>query len=292
MDILKARKKAKEAKDAKEARAGRSSREPTPGLPEPARPERSERTDRPERTERPDRPDRPEPEPSRASAPGVAAGASAPDAGPAAHEDYVLRARRRDPLEDFLATYDEGELAHVIEAHAQELNHDEEKRFLSFDLAGEAYAADIMEVREILKVVALTEVPRAPREVLGVLSKRGVVMPVIDLAAILGLRAPVGGLDKDQRVLVAGEGDRVCGLRVDRVSQVVRLGQRAIEDVPPSLGTRNAHMLLGLGRARVEGSEMPQMLILLDIPSVLAHFCDTMGIEPSATRHDRWAEGG
>ena len=191
------------------------------------------------------------------------------------------RAPARDPLADFLALYDEGEaVIEVDDLDVAEPITDDERRFLSFDLAGEAYAANIMDIREILKVVTLTEVPRAPREVLGVLSKRGLVMPVADLAAILGLRASDRSLDRDQRVLVAGDGERVCGLRVDRVRQVVRLAQRSIEDVPPSLGNKNAHMLLGLGRARIEGHEQPQMFILLDVPAVLAHFAETMGIAP------------
>jgi chemotaxis signal transduction protein len=87
----------------------------------------------------------------------------------------------------------------------------------------------------------------------------------------------------DERARSRGDGGAVvCGLRVDRVCQVVlRLAQRAIEDVPPSLGNKNAHMLLGLGRARVEGQETPRMFILLDVPAVLAHFADTMGIAPA-----------
>ncbi len=233
------------------------------------------------------------------------------DAGPAARGRASQPPVRVDPLQEFLASYDDGDLVDDVEGGyaGAEPTSDDEKRFLSFDLAGEAYAASIMDIREILKVVSLTEVPRAPREVLGVLSKRGVVMPVADLAAVLGLResdqrpegaaaldrsrggdpartAPPGAEQAgvlpplaDQRVLVAGDGDRVCGLRVDRVSQVVRLSQRAIEEVPPSLGAKNAHMLLGLGRARVEGHEQPLMFILLDVPAVLAHFAETMGIE-------------
>lgn len=195
---------------------------------------------------------------------------------------------RVDPLQEFLAAYDEGVEIEEQQATPEIVDDlepaiDDERRFLTFDLEGEAYAASIMDIREILKVVTLTEVPRAPREVLGVLSKRGVVMPVADLAGILGLRSSVRGLDREQRVLVAGDGERVCGLRVDRVRQVVRLAQRAIEDVPPSLGSKNAHMLIGLGRARIEGHENPQMFILLDVPSVLAHFAETMGIAPAVT---------
>jgi purine-binding chemotaxis protein CheW len=206
------------------------------------------------------------------------------DERPPERASRTLPPVRRDPLADFLAVYDEGEAAWEDVQHDDQVPAvDEEKRFLSFDLAGEAYAANIMDVREILKVVSLTEVPRAPREVLGVLSKRGVVMPVVDLAAVLGLRSADTRIEKDQRVLVAGDGDRVCGLRVDRVRHVVRLSQRNIEDVPPSLGARNAHMLIGLGRARVEqsaGQQGTQMLILLDVNAVLDHFSETMGIAP------------
>ncbi|MCC7073118.1 MAG: purine-binding chemotaxis protein CheW [Deltaproteobacteria bacterium] len=183
-----------------------------------------------------------------------------------------------DPLREFLARFDEGE--EVVPRRSAEgaAVDDEERRFLSFDLGGEAYAASIMDVREILKVVTPTEVPRAPREVLGVLSKRGVVMPVVDLAAVLGLRAPDRTLLRDQRVLVVGEGQRVLGLRVDRVHHVVRLPTRALEEVPASLGTKGAHLLLGLGRPRAEVGEEPRLLILLDVDAVLAHVGESMGV--------------
>lgn len=187
-------------------------------------------------------------------------------------------AAHADPLHEFLACFDDGEEAVAPTSSEGAALVEEDKRFLSFDLGGEAYAASIMDVREILKVVTPTEVPRAPPEVLGVLSKRGVVMPVIDLAAVLGLRAPDRTLSRDQRVLVVGDGQRVLGLRVDRVHQVVRLPARALEEVPASLGTKGAHMLLGLGRPRVDAGEEARMLILLDIDAVLAHVAEAMGV--------------
>ncbi len=183
-----------------------------------------------------------------------------------------------DPLREFLARYDDGDEVASMSSTEGAAVDEEERRFLWFDLGGEAYAANIMDVREILKIVTPTEVPRAPREVLGVLSKRGVVMPVIDLAAVLGLRAPDRALSRDQRVLVVGDGQRVLGLRVDRVHQVVRLPVRALEEVPASLGAKGAHLLLGLGRPRVEVGEEARLLILLDIDAVLAHVGETMGV--------------
>jgi purine-binding chemotaxis protein CheW len=231
------------------------------------------------------------PQPAQSQTPAAASSTTPPVSTPPASEPptsvppTAATARRvADPLGAFLAAYDEG--GAIDTDHLDQSSPEDERRFLWFDLAGEAYAATIMDIREILKLVALTEVPRAPREILGVLSKRGVVMPVVDLASLLGLREPDPRVSADQRVLVVRDHDRVVGLRVDRVRQVVRLAQRAIEEVPLSLGSRHAHMLLGLGRARIEGSDSPQMLILLDIEAALAELALAVGIEvrPSATR--------
>lgn len=191
-----------------------------------------------------------------------------------------------DPLVDFLARYDEGGASSDVSGFDAAAPAEDEKRYLSFDLAGEPYAASIMDIREILKVAVLTEVPRAPREILGVLSKRGVIMPVVDLAAAIGLRAPSLRLGVEQRILVVGDGDRVCGLRVDRVREVVRLGRAAVEDVPPSLGARQAQLLAGLGKTA------DRMLILLDVPAVLADLAAKVGLAPLLPRGQDAASAG
>jgi purine-binding chemotaxis protein CheW len=224
--------------------------------------------------------------PTTAPLPSLAPQATSPPA-PARGSMAPTRAAR-DPLADFLAQYDEG-ASEAADALDDEPLADDERRFLSFELAGEAYAASIMDIREILKLVALTEVPRAPKEVLGVLSKRGVVMPVVDLASLLGLRSSERAVVSEQRVLVVSDHDRIVGLRVDRVRQVVRLSARSIEEVPPSLGSKNAHMLLGLGRTRADAGDHAQILILLDIDAVLAQLATAVGIDARAAGTKRSA---
>lgn len=179
-----------------------------------------------------------------------------------------------DPLREFLASYDDDDGAHDFggdRTRGQEAT----ERFLTFRLEGESYAASIMDVREILKVRSLTDVPRAPRSVLGVISKRGVVLPVVDLAVLLGLRVPDRRLSVAQRVLVVGDGDRVCGLRVDAVAEVIKLSSEQIEGVPPSLGARNAGLLVGLGRVD------DAMHIVLDLAAVLDAFATAQGLPPA-----------
>jgi purine-binding chemotaxis protein CheW len=182
-----------------------------------------------------------------------------------------------DPLEGFLARFDDEGDATEQPAQRMVEAHDDTERYLAFELCGEAYAASIMDVREILTIRSLTEVPRAPREVLGVVSKRGLVLPVIDLATTLGLREPQRRLRTSQRVLVVGEGDRVCGLRVDAVAEVVKMSASNVEAVPPSLGSRNAGLLLGLGRVG------QTMYILLDLAAVLDAFAISVGLAPTRT---------
>lgn len=218
--------------------------------------------------------------PPAATTPTKAKPAVRPMPAPQAPQAQQPRAERRapagpDPLAGFLARYDDE--ADATEQPAQRMAeaHDDTERYLAFELCGEAYAASIMDVREILTIRSLTEVPRAPREVLGVVSKRGLVLPVIDLATTLGLREPQRRLRTSQRVLVVGEGDRVCGLRVDAVAEVVKMSAAHVEPVPPSLGSRNAGLLLGLGRVG------QTMYILLDLAAVLDAFAVSVGLAPT-----------
>ena len=126
-----------------------------------------------------------------------------------------------DPLREFLVRYDKvGDDVVVAEADNESEAY---RRYLAFELAGEEYAISIMDVREILSVVSVTPVPRAPDFILGVFSKRGIVMPILDLAAVLKLRKPDARMRRSSRVLVVGYHDNVCGLRVDVLHDAVRL---------------------------------------------------------------------
>jgi len=154
------------------------------------------------------------------------------------------------------------------------------QRFLAFRIGDEEYAASIMDIKEILPVRSVTEVPRAPHGVLGVLSRRGVVLPLLDLGAKLGLRPVDHARRLQPPVLVVGDGDRVCGLRVDAVREVVRFLPANIEPVPASVGQRNAGLLLGLGRVG------PRLFILMDVPALLDAIAASVGL-PAQPRRER-----
>ncbi|HJZ83601.1 MAG TPA: chemotaxis protein CheW [Polyangia bacterium] len=135
------------------------------------------------------------------------------------------------------------------------------RELLSFRLAGEDYALDIIRIREIIKPAPLTEVPRAPAFVPGIISVRGTIVPVIDLRLRLRLHAPPPG--KPARILIVSKDDDPYGLLVDEVRQVERLAHQDVEAPPAVIGGLEAEFIAGIGRAE------NKLLILLNLDAVL-----------------------
>ena len=129
---------------------------------------------------------------------------------------------------------------------------------LTFSVADEEYALGIESIREIIKCRPVTEVPRVPVFVAGIIAVRGVVMPVIDLR--VRLRLPAAALSAKARILVVTrpgearepESREPHGLIVDRVHQVVRLGENDIEPATMLSGAE-AEFIAGIGRLPLDG---------------------------------------
>lgn len=142
------------------------------------------------------------------------------------------------------------------------------REFLGFVIDEAIYALPLQAVREILKVPPVTDVPRAPEDVLGVISVRGRITTVVDLRR--RLRVEARPTDKHSRVLLVDSGDEIIGLLVDEVLQVYRLADDEIE-FAGVVGSDLSEHVLGIGRPRArgarerEGVEDPnEILILLD----------------------------
>jgi purine-binding chemotaxis protein CheW len=140
-------------------------------------------------------------------------------------------------------------------------NDSDRQQWLTFNLGKEQYALDITYVREIIKPREITEIPRVPDFILGVVSLRGVIVPIYDLCRRLKLGSVE--IDSRSRIIVCEQGDRVAGFLVDNISQVVRFSTGEIEPPPAILSGLDRELVEGVGR--VQG----KMIILLDLPSVL-----------------------
>jgi len=139
-------------------------------------------------------------------------------------------------------------------------------QLLSFVLAGEEYAVDILRVREIIEYNTLTRVPGMPASVRGVINLRGRVVPVVDLAVRFGLPESVV-TPRTSIVMVelaSAEGEIVIGVITDSVSAVLDLNPESIQPTP-AFGTKvGAEFLTGMAE---RGDQ--KFVMLLDIDRAL-----------------------
>ncbi len=139
-------------------------------------------------------------------------------------------------------------------------------KHMCFQLGNETYGLPILDVREIIGLMPITAVPRAPAFVRGVINLRGKVIPVIDLRLQFGME-PCPATDQTVVIVVqcTVEGRSLTmGLLVDRVLEVLSIGSDQVEP-PPSFGaTESADFLMGVGKSG------QRVVFLLDIARLLS----------------------
>jgi len=140
------------------------------------------------------------------------------------------------------------------------------QQYLTFMIRNVEYAVSILKVREIIEYDTVTEVPKTPEWVRGVINLRGRVVPVIDLAPKFRLAPSVAGkLTCIVITEVQGErGATVMGVMADSVCEVIDLKPQDIEE-PPTFGTHiKLDYLLGMARSG------KKFCLILDTENVLS----------------------
>lgn len=140
------------------------------------------------------------------------------------------------------------------------------REFLAFKLGQEEYGIDILKVQEIRGYEAPTRMVNAPPSVLGVLNLRGVIVPILDLRLKFNLAQ--AAYDSQTVTIVLNVGDRVIGMVVDAVSDVVALQREEIKPAPELGSAMDAEHIIGI--ATVHENEQARMLILLDIEQLMS----------------------
>ncbi|MBZ5488568.1 chemotaxis protein CheW [Halomonas aquamarina] len=137
----------------------------------------------------------------------------------------------------------------------------ESREFLVFSLGDEEYAIDILKVQEIRGYENVTRIANAPDFIKGVTNLRGVIVPIVDLRIKFHLEnVEYGG---QTVVIVVNVADRIVGIVVDGVSDVMTLTPEQIKPAPEFGVTLSSDFLSGLG------SLDDRMLVLVDIDKLL-----------------------
>lgn len=124
-------------------------------------------------------------------------------------------------------------------------------KHLTFFLGNEEYGIPISGVREIIGVMEITPVPKAPAYIRGVINLRGKIVPVIDLRLKLGMLEAAYN-EKTCTIVVetvCEDEKKLTGVIVDTVSEVVNIQEEELETIPNS-GTSNRTGFSGLGKIK------------------------------------------
>ena len=130
-----------------------------------------------------------------------------------------------------------------------------------FALAGTEYALPVGAVLQMETFAGATLVPGAPSYVAGIVTVRGLVVPVIDLRVRFGL--PPAELTLDTRIIVTESSGRVVALRVDSAREVLKLDVEKHQPAPTVISERASgfvHAVHALGN---------RLLLLVDLPQIL-----------------------
>jgi len=131
-----------------------------------------------------------------------------------------------------------------------------------FELSGEEFGVDIMQVSEIIPVSKITRVPQAPECIKGLINLRGKIIVVIDLNRRLGFSSKER--DSLSRIIIVEVRDTMIGMLVNSVSGVLKLPISSVEPTPDMIKSKiNAEYLTGVGK------KGDRLLILLNLARVL-----------------------
>lgn len=135
------------------------------------------------------------------------------------------------------------------------------RKIIAFEMDDELYGADIADVAEILEVVPFMPLPNVPEYVRGVANLRGAILPIIDLRIRFGLGRK--DFDDNSRIIVLKSEQRIAGIVVDRLWELLRLDQSVFQPPPTDVAKIDPEYFKEV--TPVKG----RMLIVLDIRRLL-----------------------
>lgn len=164
-------------------------------------------------------------------------------------------------------------LNELIDKQGQITEHingeDEEERIaegsiiqlVSFVLEDVEYGVDILVVHEILRYPDITRLPNTPNFIKGVINLRGNVIPVVDVRKRFGF--PRGKVTDLTRIIVIETNDKLTGLMVDNVHQVVRISQNNVDPPSELIEGVSEEYIWGIGRLK------DRLIVILNLANIL-----------------------
>ena len=136
------------------------------------------------------------------------------------------------------------------------------RELLTFTLGSEEYGIDILKVQEIRGYDAVTTIANSPAFIKGVINLRGIIVPIVDMR----IKFNLGKVDYDQFtvVIILNLANRVMGIVVDGVSDVITLTPEQLKPAPEFGTSLDTQYITGLGTVD------ERMIIVMDIERLMS----------------------
>jgi purine-binding chemotaxis protein CheW len=143
------------------------------------------------------------------------------------------------------------------------------EQFLGFRLDREEYCVWIRSIKEIIRPPEITPIPRSPSDILGLISLRGTIVPILNIRRRLGLSG--GSVGPKSRIVVVVLDAGPVGMVVDHVTEVISMDPDALEPPPPTMGEREASLVTATVRVqdRIIGVLHLERLVAIDAEAPL-----------------------
>lgn len=142
-----------------------------------------------------------------------------------------------------------------------EMSSTDDNGYLTFTLGEEEYGIDILTVQEIRGYDSVTTIANMPDFIKGVINLRGIIVPIVDMR----IKFSLGEVTYNEMtvVIILNVAERVVGMVVDGVSDVISLNESQIKDAPEFGAVLDTQYIRGLGVVD------ERMLILIDIENLM-----------------------
>ncbi|HQS02072.1 MAG TPA: chemotaxis protein CheW [Halothiobacillus sp.] len=135
-------------------------------------------------------------------------------------------------------------------------------RWVTFTVADETYALNVLDVQEVLRAAEITPIPGAHPAVRGIINLRGNVVTILDARVFFAL--PEKPFDDDSRIMVAElRSGEVAGIVVDSVAEVIALDEAVVNAAKRTGGDEGSAHILGVVPQTEKGSD--KLIILVDL---------------------------
>ena len=148
-----------------------------------------------------------------------------------------------------------------MQASEEKVADGNSRELLTFKLGSEEYGIDILKVQEIRGYDAVTTIANSPEFIKGVINLRGIIVPIVDMR----IKFSLGNVTYNELtvVIILNVANRVMGIVVDGVSDVIALSPDQIKAAPEFSSSLDMQYITGVGTVD------DRMIIVIDIEKLM-----------------------